>query len=1135
MKKTNFFLMLMFMLVSVVLIGCTKTTTSKTTTSKKTTVSITSKAPTTKEPTTKPSTATVPTTQIKGNAVFEGVSDVSISVGTEFSKTTGVTAKDYDGTDLTSEISTSGLFNANRAGSYKITYKVTGKNGVEVIATRTITVSENAFITTTKSSITLVIGAEFNPLEGVTATDGDVDGTDITDKVTYSYSEGFVLTEAGVGEVIYKVVGSNGQEIMVSIPITIVAPEKAKIFFGTVEAPTDGSGTITRTFDFNPLAGLKAFDYDGEDLSNHVVVEGQVNNFVVGSYTLVYKVTGKNNEEARLERTIEVVDRYIEIAGNRYAVDQANINPEKLMTNQQGPSSGVITILTGMPEGTTGFASGSTQTYPVVIVCDAQGRIVYARDPFMGEFQIKEVVDPETLEVSYVGEPIRTFKIGATPEETLANFNKDVSAGGGTGFGQTTIFKDIANFIPEGGFIIVCPYSQNADSNYGENHPVRKFGLDMGRRIGALVRIVGLEIPGYTQKDLNELILFEGVEDEYLLTGTEFDAMANVKAFRGEDEATVVAVKSTVDVTTPGKYYVIYKATIGNEYVYYTRRVVVEDTLTDARIEGTDQKIFLNKVTDLRSLVKAFEFTRELINYKLEIEDGGFDFTKEGEYVVTYKVTGQSGVQVTKTIMLTVSSEPTINLRNEEVTIDQGQAFDAAFGTSAIDYNGNIITVTVSEYDVNQIGEQTIIITAVGALKTATKEIKLTVLGPKPVLEFTDSANVVINTEFDALKFVVLSKDHNGIELTPTWVIEKLNGEVWELVENIDTTVLGSYRVTYKLVGEYQEVVSTLNVEVIDPNPSIVGVKSQAVIKGTEFTALTGVKAFDAFGVELAAEKLLVKIKLISEVEGVETLTEVSAIDVNNIGTYVVTYTAVDGEYQVQKVARISIIEEPTHSMFYVDGVAMLDRYNVYENITNDVLEETMTNAVNASLEKYGEAGVSTTILQELGYSIFVYDNMEDVPTTINYIGGASAGVQIFSMMFIIDAQGNVRFARSYSKPTINGKANNSVDQIERGVKEEFSTPTVYNANTCEFGALMNNIIVNGTKVLTKAGAEQGIVASAWTLQEGEKLVVIGGHGGTAGWAANWFRTLSTDPLAQSVFSLNSNVQYFEVEANSAE
>lgn len=159
MKKFLVLSMLIFGVIS--LIGCNDISSTQTTgTSTQTTE------------TTQPSTT-------DNDPVILGAEDITIEKNSTFIPLDGVTATDVEDGELTSLIQTSGNVNPMAVGDYTQTYTVTDSDGNIATVVRNVIVtftdvSEPLIVGT--GNTTIFVGADFNPLEGVSATDA-VDGS----------------------------------------------------------------------------------------------------------------------------------------------------------------------------------------------------------------------------------------------------------------------------------------------------------------------------------------------------------------------------------------------------------------------------------------------------------------------------------------------------------------------------------------------------------------------------------------------------------------------------------------------------------------------------------------------------------------------------------------------------------------------------------------------------------------------------------------------------------------------------------------------------------------------------------------------------------------------------------------------
>lgn len=94
-------------------------------------------------------------------ASFSGVGPITITVGDTFDPLTGVSANDTVSGDITDDIEvTSNTVLTNTAGTYSVTYRVTGSDGKEVTATRTVTVEPQGH-TTPPTEIVIMHGAPY--------------------------------------------------------------------------------------------------------------------------------------------------------------------------------------------------------------------------------------------------------------------------------------------------------------------------------------------------------------------------------------------------------------------------------------------------------------------------------------------------------------------------------------------------------------------------------------------------------------------------------------------------------------------------------------------------------------------------------------------------------------------------------------------------------------------------------------------------------------------------------------------------------------------------------------------------------------------------------------------------------------
>lgn len=153
-----------------------------------------------------------------------GVSDVTIEYGLPFDPLEGVTATDsIDGPIAVSEIEVSGTVDINTAGTYTLTYTVTGSDGKEVTATRVVTVSEEPLVCGDNQEIVngecVIIDQDLEDIKNalnktilltnyqmnVLITNGDD-----SYEMTLSFDENIALFEMGENDVTYYETTSTG-------------------------------------------------------------------------------------------------------------------------------------------------------------------------------------------------------------------------------------------------------------------------------------------------------------------------------------------------------------------------------------------------------------------------------------------------------------------------------------------------------------------------------------------------------------------------------------------------------------------------------------------------------------------------------------------------------------------------------------------------------------------------------------------------------------------------------------------------------------------------------------------------------------------------------------------------------------
>ena len=263
---------------------------------------------------------------ITNNQPVISASDKTINLNDNFDYKAGVSATDSEDGNLTSKITYTGEVNTKKAGDYKITYKVTDSSNFSAHKTVTITVEDTSEPIINASDREVAQYTDFDPMEGVTATAGDID---ITEKITYT---GEVDTsEKGKYEITYKVENDEGKEVTKTITITVI--ENAKPEINAVDK------TIYLNSDFNPKEGVTASDKEDGDLTDSIeVVKNEVKTDTIGDYKVIYEVTDKAGQKTTKEITVSVAEKVVKEAEGEFYLNGIKWNE----TSRQYEISGYL-------------------------------------------------------------------------------------------------------------------------------------------------------------------------------------------------------------------------------------------------------------------------------------------------------------------------------------------------------------------------------------------------------------------------------------------------------------------------------------------------------------------------------------------------------------------------------------------------------------------------------------------------------------------------------------------------------------------------------------------------------------------------------------------------------------------------
>lgn len=240
-------------------------------------------------------------------------SDREIKQFEEFDYMDGVSAKAYDGTDLTDKITYEKTVNTDVADTYEVTYKVKDAKGKEASKTINVTVIPNEKPVINASDKEIYLNSDFDPLEGVTASDAE-DGP--IEKIEY---KGEVKTdEVGDYKVTYIVTDKNGQKTEKTITVKVIVNQLPVI--------NAYDKTVYLNSDFDPLDGVTAYDPEDGTITKINVDLNEVKTDTLGKYKVTYSVTDSYEQTVTKTITVTVSEKVLEEKEGEFYLDRIKWN-----------------------------------------------------------------------------------------------------------------------------------------------------------------------------------------------------------------------------------------------------------------------------------------------------------------------------------------------------------------------------------------------------------------------------------------------------------------------------------------------------------------------------------------------------------------------------------------------------------------------------------------------------------------------------------------------------------------------------------------------------------------------------------------------------------------------------------------
>ena len=211
------------------------------------------------------------------------------------------------------------------------------------------------------------------------------------------------------------------------------------------------------------------------------------------------------------------------------------------------------------------------------------------------------------------------------------------------------------------------------------------------------------------------------------------------------------------------------------------------------------------------------------------------DTSTVGQYTVTYNVTdsaGNAATEVTRVVNVVDATAPVITLVGDaQITVEVGTTYTDLGATASDNSDGDITAdiVTVNNVDTSVIGSYTVTYNVTDSSGNDATEVTRTV-------NVTDTTAPVITLVGDAQITVEVGTTYTDLGATAS---DNYDGDITAdivTVNNVDTSVIGSYTVTYNVSddagNDATEVTRTVNVtDTTAPVITLVGDARKLLLK----------------------------------------------------------------------------------------------------------------------------------------------------------------------------------------------------------------------------------------------------------------------------------------------------------------
>ncbi len=751
--------------------------------------------------------------------------------------------------------------------------------------------SSGAEIDTTAPVITLTganpqeieLGAGYTEL-GATTDDGSmvvIDASAFVDAVG-SYNVTYNATDASGNNAVEVIRVVNVVDTTAPvITLTGANPQEIELGAGYTElgaTTDDGSMVVIDASAFMDALGSYNVTYNATDASGNNAVEVTRTVNVVDTTAPVITLTGANPQEIELgagytelgattdDGSMVVIDAsaFVDVVGSysvTYNATDASGNNAVEVTrtvNVVDTTAPVITLTGSNPQeielGAGYTELGATTDDGSMVVIDASA-FVDAVGSYSVTYNATDASGNNAVEVT------RTVNVVDTtaPVITLTGTNpQEIELGAGyTELGATT----------DDGSMVVIDASAFVDAvgSYSVTYNATDASGNNAVEVTRTVNVVDTTAP---------VITLTGANPQEIELGAGYTELGATT-----DDGSMVVIDVSTFVDALGSYSVTYNATdaSGNNAVEVTRTVNVVDTtapvitLTGANpqeIELGAGYTELGATTDDGSMV---------------VIDASAFIDVVGSYSVTYNATDASGnnaVEVTRTVNVVDTTAPVITLTGANPqTIERGNAYTDLGATTD---DGSIVVIDASAVNTNTVGSYNVTYNATDASGNTAIQVTRTV-------NVTDTTAPVIT-----LTGANPQEIEKGDAYTELGAITDDGSMVVIDASAVNTNTVGSYNVTYNTTDASGNTAAqvTRMVNVVDttaPVITLIGANPQAIVQGNVYTELGAITD-----------------------DGSVVVIDASAINTNVIGSYSVTYNAVDasGNNAIEVIRTVNVVDE---------------------------------------------------------------------------------------------------------------------------------------------------------------------------------------------------------------------------------